>query len=844
MQEQLPSFRLVVITGIVLTMLLLVVTVQTADAIKGSGQKNPETNSKKVCGDKLCEKPMSIKEKIDEYTSTSEESSIAQQAAKVGVVPKTKEQPKKTEPLEKKETMIPKAQEQPEPIVPKVEEKISTSTVEGTQMVIPQYQSTFHIEHQTRFSIMQQGNLKQEKDTMSVFLDGTFAIQNEKFVAPLQSTSVKFFIGKQLSPQEGKVTRLELSDDGKKISYDIELIPDSSGRAGVISGYLQFENIIVDPTRNGCFLPRDANSQWMKATITRGDVKASDTRGPTVLESIRYSCYNGFCSWQEYPESIASIDFNKAPDRVIEVAGIKEADYLDPREIDTPLRKSLKEMYQKLEKDQIRSENLPRVVYDPIALDQIGNKINKTAKTVVVYDDAKQAGFESWPQFILKTEDSVINYTQLAREKYHTFYQEAEENGYDLNNLPRNVTIVDTEEFLGVDDRIVTPFEGINGIPVASDTDQQITQSNLLFGKTVAPPERKWGVFYKLEECISVAGIKKCIVLYEFNLGFKFEAAAGLRLPVKINMNSPTMLEYNTTYNDITLTLIPVDGDQEFYENVGLESNKVLSGHEHIAYLKTFVGFGEKILGQETHPGTELLPVDIDLPKYCKEASDSRSWSDKGIRYLMPSWAEPPTQCRNFVTPFGIDENGHQRWFPIPHMIIKAEDSHIYYTIYGVTIGGDIILEPNIGSRTISAEWTAEGDSCGAGEIIFTGNSPTQQIGPILVADFDNATNKATIKITEITYHFDALELLLRANILIGLPPKDSSDEAPTWLLSLPESAWIDVVSLRSGDEVATMSLHDGTNKYESEIRIDQNKIKPMLESKDEWVRKNLESIK
>ena len=42
---------------------------QDVEAIKGSGQKNPETNSKKVCGDKLCEKPMSIKEKTDEYKS-------------------------------------------------------------------------------------------------------------------------------------------------------------------------------------------------------------------------------------------------------------------------------------------------------------------------------------------------------------------------------------------------------------------------------------------------------------------------------------------------------------------------------------------------------------------------------------------------------------------------------------------------------------------------------------------------------------------------------------------------------------------------------------------------------
>ena len=77
---------------------------QDVEAIKGSGQKNPETNSKKVCGDKLCEKPMSIKEKIDRYQSPSEESSIAQQAAKVGVVPKTKEQSKQTKPIEKKET--------------------------------------------------------------------------------------------------------------------------------------------------------------------------------------------------------------------------------------------------------------------------------------------------------------------------------------------------------------------------------------------------------------------------------------------------------------------------------------------------------------------------------------------------------------------------------------------------------------------------------------------------------------------------------------------------------------------------------------------------------------------
>ena len=91
---------------------------QDAEAIKGSGQKNPETNSKKVCGDKLCEKPMSIKEKTDEYKSKLGESGLQQQALKPGLKLGIEKEKAKNSQVERPSMNLPNVINPPIEIVP------------------------------------------------------------------------------------------------------------------------------------------------------------------------------------------------------------------------------------------------------------------------------------------------------------------------------------------------------------------------------------------------------------------------------------------------------------------------------------------------------------------------------------------------------------------------------------------------------------------------------------------------------------------------------------------------------------------------------------------------------
>lgn len=70
-----------------MTILLLSFHFREADAAKSTGKPNPLRNAKKVCGDTLCENPMSIREKIDYFLNKAEgenqdQSELIQQAIK------------------------------------------------------------------------------------------------------------------------------------------------------------------------------------------------------------------------------------------------------------------------------------------------------------------------------------------------------------------------------------------------------------------------------------------------------------------------------------------------------------------------------------------------------------------------------------------------------------------------------------------------------------------------------------------------------------------------------------------------------------------------------------------
>ena len=69
------AFSLILVSTIITTQIPL------ADAVKSSGNSLTETNSKKICGVSLCDNPMTMKEKIQQYLMEKElQDGFAQQA--------------------------------------------------------------------------------------------------------------------------------------------------------------------------------------------------------------------------------------------------------------------------------------------------------------------------------------------------------------------------------------------------------------------------------------------------------------------------------------------------------------------------------------------------------------------------------------------------------------------------------------------------------------------------------------------------------------------------------------------------------------------------------------------
>src|SRR5205807_10623065 len=82
-----------------------------------------------------------------------------------------------------------------------------------------------------------------------------------------------------------------------------------------------------------------------------------------------------------------------------------------------------------------------------------------------------------------------------------------------------------------------------------SSTGSLFRDNYAMMGFTLAPPEVSWGYNIDEEACIDLGFTDICITLFAARVGYDFDLAAGLRLPVQLEVSTANN-ESNTTAID------------------------------------------------------------------------------------------------------------------------------------------------------------------------------------------------------------------------------------------------------------------------------------------------------
>jgi hypothetical protein len=409
----------------------------------------------------------------------------------------------------------------------------------------------------------------------------------------------------------------------------------------------------------------------------------------------------------------------------------------------TPFQKSIQEMIQTAKNKGMK---YPEVKYEstvegPNALKSIqsaGRDLTETkiqSKTIVEFDGPADAGKDSWDNLVVESSDPAIrdqlqfkgNLTQMLIEKYPDLYGP---NGkFVYGKEPRTLEVEETltiteqdlpQEFLAQELR----------------TNGAVTRANVVMGFTYAPPTIDYTIGFKWKVFI--------FTIAEGRAGFFLDAGLGLRLPANVELRADESLPENSIA-EVKSSITPLDFSASQYEELGIPAKK---GNEAFANFELFVGAKLTVIG---------IPI--------------INWAiDEKLDLIELCSIESGIDCGNFVTPFGKDENGVPREFPVPEVKLDPDVTKLRLNISVFSIGVGLKLDPEIGSDKITANWQAADDASGKGIVTYLAASPTDYtIGPIEiqeVSDSDDA--KAQLVLDNFKLHLNRQTITVGANIQLS----------------------------------------------------------------------------
>jgi hypothetical protein len=347
--------------------------------------------------------------------------------------------------------------------------------------------------------------------------------------------------------------------------------------------------------------------------------------------------------------------------------------------------------------------------------------IKVVGKIVIRFDGPEQAGYDEWPALVVKDNlppdaqgtvregDYTEAYRKFMEEKVPGFWTK-----YEFGHEPRMHTIVETIEVTYPEKKLLEP--GSMLAPEAATAEQ------LLMGFTYTGPHLDYAIQDSWED--PIFGIE----IYYFKAGFELDWGLGLRLPGQADLTGPDQMVLGTAYDDLSSAMTPLDWSAADYSNTGVAPE---GGNEFVLKLTFFVGIEGHLLGVDLCPSCHVT-VDID-----KSAS--------------------------FTTPFGPGA-----YFPIEPATIPIKE----FDLALIYFGAGLVIDPNLGSDKITADWQASGDASGSGSITYSAPGVPVSFGPVNACNLGPG-NLAQIQLNEFRYWFNEFLIDLGAYIefeLFGWP--------------------------------------------------------------------------
>ena len=434
----------------------------------------------------------------------------------------------------------------------------------------------------------------------------------------------------------------------------------------------------------------------------------------------------------------------------------------------TPLQQALKQTFTKRSRSglpgpaSVTYESDVMAMPNPQRADGLPKEFMVTAKTVLEFDNPKQAGLDKWPATIVEDRpftqgngvivpgdynDSIKNF--LASQLPGIW------DRYEFGYEPRRYIFRETY-------KITYPEEAAPKLPLPPiNTADLTTVEQIVFGFTETGPRINYTIEEEWEECF--LGI--CVTLAEVRAGLALDWDIGLRLPVDVSLTSPNPLIINNSYH-LPSTITPLDWTATQFEQAGLEG---VDGNEFLLRYVVFLGIQAEIVG-----------------------IDAIDW---GIDSEFDGSA-------SFTTPFGPGTS-----FPLPPLELSPGQTGLQWDIVPsiLSIGIGLNINPSLSQSEITANWQAVPGSDAQGNGTFAYLDPPARtiFGPVVADDFSPNTNQAHIRLNEFQYGFDQFLIDLGGFLEIEVLSFDA------------EVADFDIIALEIDDisDGPWLGVHTGTNE-------------------------------
>ena len=466
----------------------------------------------------------------------------------------------------------------------------------------------------------------------------------------------------------------------------------------------------------------------------------------------------------------------------------------------TPFQSAIKE---RLEQTDIKNNRVSvmttsdhtfdpnNIEFNTEVLEKSENHVKLEGTTVIKFDNPLEAGYvdNKWPKLQVTENPELIgegtvipgDYDQAVKDYILTQIQNIEDaderqgllaawNEYDWESGQRKNII--KEYYV-----ITYPEEDQSVLSYATMSGASTTTNDVLMGFTWTAPKIDWVIEsqWVVELCVPFTDICTDFTVYKFKAGVYFDAALGLRLPTEVTMNHPDEM-YETLIYTPSTSIEGVNWNAAQYTAANVPAE---NGNEFVARIKFFAGIEVEILE------INVIDWNVDINR------------DYGSSYK---------------TPFGPGEE-----FPIPDLYLSPDDTGLKWGWNVASLGIGFTIDPEIGSQTITADWSASGDATGSGIVTYHQSNVPYNFGPVTAGDY-GPTDYANLQLYDYKYYFDICKFDVDANIILHF----GFDLGSFGGYSLDKNVPIDLITIDASDFTGNLYLgtHSGTTADTADASI------------------------